>query len=122
MSEGSPNTRVNRRTPEQNKPGQHTSGDAELEAFQLQNLRLRDELIGAEVKLGELRERVLRLEARCQRTEDLCALRLAHVDNELEIGAMYEQQVKEMLASTTWRVGRAIVRPSFAIRRTLGGS
>ena len=71
------------------------------------------------MKLGELRERVQRLEAKCRRTEDLCDLRLANVENELALGAMYEEQVEQMLASTTWRVGRVIVRPSFAVKRVL---
>lgn len=98
------------------------SRDVELESLRLQVMQLRDELIGSEAKLGELRERVQRLEARCQRTEDLCALRVAHVENELALGEMYRTQVELMLESTTWRVGRTLVAPSFAVKRALRGS
>jgi hypothetical protein len=94
--------------------------DPEREARELQLLQLRDELIGAEAKLGALREQVERLKARCQRTEDLCELRVANIENELAISKMYEAQLEMVLASTTWRVGRAIVKPTFALRRALG--
>jgi hypothetical protein len=106
------------------RPGQRTdddgdAGGAEIETLKLQVLHLRDELIGAEAKLGELRARVERLQARSKRTEDLCELRMAHVENELAIGAMNERQVEMMLSSTTWRVGRAVVSPAFALKRAL---
>lgn len=94
--------------------------DEERSALELQILQLRDELIGAEAKLGELREQVQRLEARCQRTEDLCDLRVANVENELALGQMYERQLEMVLESTSWRVGRAIVKPSFALKKVLG--
>ncbi len=94
--------------------------DTEREATELQLLALRDELIGAEAKLGELREQVERLKARCQRTEDLCELRVANIENELAISKMCETQLEMVLDSTTWRVGRVIVKPTFALRRVLG--
>lgn len=94
--------------------------DPEREVTELQLLQLRDELIGAEAKLGELREQVERLKAKCQRTEDLCELRVANIENELAISQMYETQLEMVLASTTWRVGRVIVKPTFALRRVLG--
>jgi hypothetical protein len=94
--------------------------EPDREELELQVLRLRDELIGAEAMLGELRERVERLKARCRRTEELCELRVANVENELAISKMYEQQLEMVLASTTWRVGRMIVKPTFALRRVLG--
>ena len=87
----------------------------------MQVLRLRDELIGSEAKLGEARERLSRMEDRCRRIEDLATLRVAHVENELALGEMYRGQVELILASTTWRVGRAIVSPSFAVKRLLRG-
>jgi predicted nucleic acid-binding Zn-ribbon protein len=96
--------------------------DDEREKLELQLLQLRDELIGAEAKLGELREQVQRLKARCQRTEDLCELRVANIENELAVSRMYEQQLEMVLGSTSWRVGRAIVKPTFALRRMLGTS
>ncbi len=94
----------------------------ELAELRLQVLRLRDELIGSEAKLGEARERLSRMADRSKRIEDLATLRVAHVENELAIGEMYRGQVELILASTTWRVGRAIVSPSFAIKRLLRGS
>jgi uncharacterized protein YdcH (DUF465 family) len=94
--------------------------DGELQEMKLQLLQLRDELIGAEAKLGELREQTERLKAKCRRTEELCELRVANIENELALSQMYEEQVTMMLDSTSWRVGRAIVKPSFALRRTLG--
>lgn len=100
-------------------PPHEDASRAEVEALKLQVLQLRDELVGAEAKLGELRARVERLQARCKRTEDLCELRMAHVENQLAIGSMHEQQVEMMLSSTTWRVGRAVVSPAFAIKRAL---
>lgn len=96
--------------------------DGELEELRMQVLRLRDELIGSEAKLGEARERLSRMEDRCRRIEDLATLRVAHVENELALGEMYRGQVELILASTTWRVGRAIVSPSFAVKRLLRGS
>lgn len=94
--------------------------DEQREALELQLLQLRDELIGAEAKLGELREQVQRLKARCQRTEELCDLRVATVHNELALSQMYEQQLEMVLDSTSWRVGRAIVKPAFALKKVLG--
>ena len=93
--------------------------DGERQATELQLLQLRDQLIGAEAKLGELREQVERLKARCQRTEDLCELKMANAENELALGRMYETQLEMVLASTTWRVGRVIVKPTFALKRAL---
>lgn len=96
--------------------------DPDREATELQLLQLRDELIGAEAKLGELREQVERLKARCQRTEELCELRVANIENELALSQMYERQLEMVLESTSWRVGRAIVKPTYALRRVLGAS
>ena len=96
--------------------------DPERDEAQLQILQLRDELIGAEVKLGELREQLERARARCTRTEELCALRVATVENQLALSEMYERQLEMVLESTSWRVGRALVKPTFALRKVLGRS
>lgn len=88
---------------------------SETDALRREILRLRDELIGAEAQLGELRAR-LRVEMERQRfsQESRVVSDLEHV---MTVNADLEQQLNEMKGSTTWRVGRAIVRPLSVLRR-----
>ena len=103
---------------------------SDTETLELELLTARDELIAAEAKLGELRAELHRVADRAARREALYPLkiaslegkveqRLANVENELALGKMYEEQVDAVLSSTTWRVGRLLVAPSYGVKKVL---
>lgn len=81
-------------------------------------LRLRDELIGAEAQLGELRAR-LRVETE-RRRFDQESREVSDLEHVMNVNADLEQQLDDMRASTTWRLGRVIVRPLSLLRRPTG--
>lgn len=91
----------------------------EVDALQREILRLRDELIGAEAQLGELRARV-RVESE-RRRFDKERREVSDLEHVLNVNADLEQQLGDMRESTTWRMGRAIVRPLSLLRRPPGG-
>lgn len=83
--------------------------------LQREILRLRDELIGAEAQLGELRAQ-LRVEQELRRF-DQQRREVSDLEHVLTVNADLEQQLGDMRESTTWRLGRVIVRPLSLLRR-----
>ena len=90
----------------------------EVDVLQREILRLRDELIGAEARLGELRAR-LRVETE-RRRFDQETRKVSDLEHVLTVNADLEQQLGDMRKSTTWRLGRTIVRPLSLLRRPTG--
>lgn len=90
----------------------------EVDALQREILRLRDELIGAEAQLGELRAR-LRIETE-RRRFDQESREVSDLEHVMTVNADLEQQLDDLKASTTWRLGRAFVRPLSLLRRSTG--
>ena len=90
----------------------------DVDALQREILHLRDELIGAEAQLGELRAR-LRVEAE-RRRFDQQSREVSDLEHVLTVNADLEQQLADLRTSTTWRLGRAIVRPFSVLRRPNG--
>ena len=87
------------------------------EELRLEVWRLRDELAGAEASLAGLRAQ---LEGR--QGEFLATLEMSGVANDDHLKRerdLFRDQVEEMQASTTWRIGRFVVRPSGPLRRLL---
>lgn len=88
---------------------------SEVDALQREILRLRDELIGAEAQLGELRAR-LRVELE-RRRFDQESREVSDLEHVMTVNADLEHQLADLRTSTTWRLGRAVVRPLSLLRR-----
>ena len=117
--------------------GAEVLGTAEpTEAMWLEVLELRDLLAGAQAEAGELSTRLLRLDAQRDLSEQMWQVRLAETERQLDAAVAdarlareqeaatrehYESRIAEMEASTSWRIGRAVVVPLAALRRRLGG-
>ena len=83
---------------------------SDTEALKLEILKLRDELIGAIVREGELRAQLESIQ-----NGDRLKLELAAVQNHEQLLAMNENLEKELdaiLASRTWRIGRFFMKPA----------
>ena len=91
---------------------------ATIRELELTILALRDNVIGCEAKLGELRAELARERARKARADELVEIRFAHAANERAILHDLEKQLHDMQASTTWRIGRAIMKPARLLRST----
>ncbi len=89
---------------------------SEVEVLQREVLRLRDELIGAEATLGDLRAR-LRIASERERTKE-AAREVSDLDHVMTVNHHLQMQIDEIHTSTTWRIGRLIVRPLSVIRRS----
>ena len=89
-----------------------------IRELELTILALRDQLIGSEAKLGELRADLQREQARYARAQELFEIRTAHASNERAIREDLKKQLDDMRASTTWRVGRAVLKPVQILRST----
>ena len=87
-------------------------------ALQLEVLRLRDRVIGAEAEIGELTTRLSRLDAQRQFGEEAMHAHLTHATDALDRA---REREREIMQSTSWRLGQAIVRPLAALKRALGG-
>ena len=90
----------------------------DVDALQREILHLRDELIGAEAQLGELRAR-LRVEAE-RRRFDQQSREVSDLEHVLTVNADLEQQLADLRTSTTWRLGRAMIRPLSLLQRPTG--
>ena len=87
------------------------------EALKLEILKLRDELIGAIVREGELR-------ADLQRMLNKDRLELQHNalknhEQILAINKSLEEQLETIFESRTWRIGRLIMKPAGKVKLVL---
>ena len=86
-------------------------------ALKLEILKLRDELIGAIVREGELRAQLEtmmnkeRLDSQHRAFENHAAL--------LAVNDSLEYQIKTLLNSRTWRIGRFFMRPAGRAKQVL---
>ena len=83
---------------------------SDTEALKLEILKLRDELIGAIVREGELRAQLESIQ-----NEDRLKLELAAVQNHEQLLAMnenLEKQLDAIIESRTWRIGRFFMKPA----------
>lgn len=90
---------------------------ADTEALKLEVLKLRDELIGAIVREGELRAQ---LEAILNK--DRLELEHAALKNHQQILALnrsLEEQLDAIIESRTWRVGRFFMKPAGKAKQVL---
>ena len=90
---------------------------SDTEALKLEVLKLRDELIGAIVREGEIRaqlEAILNKE-RLQLQHDA----LTNHEQILAINKSLEEQLETIIESRTWRVGRLIMKPAGKVKLVL---
>lgn len=82
----------------------------DVEALKLEVLKLRDELIGAIVREGELRAQI-----DAMLNKDRLELEHAALKNHQQILALnrsLEEQLDAIIESRTWRIGRLIMKPA----------
>ena len=90
---------------------------SDTEALKLEVLKLRDELIGAIVREGEIRAQLEanlnkeRLELQHRAFENHAAL--------LAINDSLEYQINTLLKSRTWRIGRFFMKPAGKAKQVL---
>jgi hypothetical protein len=81
----------------------------DTEALKLEILKLRDELIGAIIREGELRAR---LDAMMNKDRlDIEHQAFKNHANILAINESLEEQIDDILNSRTWRIGRFFIKP-----------
>ena len=83
---------------------------SDTEALKLEILKLRDELIGAIVREGELRAQLESIQ-----NKDRLKSEFAAVKNHEQLLAMnenLEKQLDAIIASRTWRIGRFFMKPA----------
>ena len=96
---------------------------SDTEALKLEILKLRDELIGAIVREGELRAQLESIQ-----NKDRLKLEFAAVQNHEQLIAMnenLEKQLDAIIASRTWRIGRFFMKPvglAKTVMRTRGNA
>jgi hypothetical protein len=82
----------------------------DVEALKLEVLKLRDELIGAIVREGELRAQLETIQNK-ERLE-LQHNALKNHNQILAINKSLEEQLDAIIESRTWRIGRFIMKPA----------
>ena len=94
--------------------------DGDVDTLRREVLRLRDELIGAEAELGNLRAEVTLLTERQRLQQERQVV--SDLDHMMAMNASLERQLVDTRGSTTWRLGRMFVRPLYSLRRRLGAA
>ncbi len=93
---------------------------SDTEALKLEILKLRDELIGTEARLGQVKAELLRTAGKGHlKLQSDGIENHAHVLNENEA---LKRELKQLKTSFTWRIGRLIVRPMSAFKRNRSAS
>ena len=90
---------------------------SDTEALKLEILKLRDELIGAIVREGELRAKLDNMQNR-----ERLALQHRAFENHatlLAVNDSQEYQIKALLTSRTWRIGRFFLKPAGKAKQVL---
>lgn len=81
----------------------------DTEALKLEILKLRDELMGAEARLGQVKGELLRVAGHGR-----LKLQPEGIENHAQVlgeNRALKQELQQMKKSTTWRIGRLVVRP-----------
>ena len=89
----------------------------DTEALKLEILKLRDELIGAIVREGELRARLDRMENKERLELEHDALK--NHEQILAINKSLEEHLETIIESRTWRIGRLIMKPAGKVKLVL---
>ena len=79
------------------------------EALKLEILKLRDELIGAEARLGQVKAELLRTAGHGR-----LKLQADGIENHAQVlteNKALKRELQQLKKSTTWRIGRLLVRP-----------
>ena len=79
------------------------------EALKLEILKLRDELIGAEAQLGQVKAELRRVAGHGR-----LKLQADGIENHAQLlteNKALKQELQQLKKSTTWRIGRLLVRP-----------
>jgi hypothetical protein len=82
---------------------------SDTEALKLEILKLRDELMGAEARLGQVKAELLRLAG-----QGRLKLQADGIENHAQVlgeNRALKQELRQLKKSTTWRIGRLVVRP-----------
>ena len=82
---------------------------SDTEALKLEILKLRDELMGAEARLGQVKAELLRLAG-----QGRLKLQADGIENHAQVlgeNRALKQELRQLKKSTTWRIGRIVVRP-----------
>jgi hypothetical protein len=80
------------------------------EALKLEILTLRDELIGAIVREGELRAQLEAIQNKKRLELEQAALK--NHEQILALNKSLEEQLEAIIESRTWRIGRFIMKPA----------
>ena len=83
---------------------------SDTEALKLEILKLRDELIGAIVREGELRAQLESIQDKSRLESEHRAFK--NHENLLADNDSLEKQLDAILASRTWRIGRFFMKPA----------
>ena len=82
---------------------------SDTEALKLEVLKLRDELIGAEARLGQVKAELLRTAGHGR-----LKLQADGIENHAQVlteNKALKRELQQLKKSTTWRIGRLLVRP-----------
>ena len=82
---------------------------SDTEALKLEILKLRDELIGAEARLGQVKAELLRTAGHGR-----LKLQADGIENHAQVlteNKALKRELQQLKKSTTWRLGRLLVRP-----------
>ena len=82
---------------------------SDTEALKLEILKLRDELMGAEARLGQVKAELLRLAG-----QGRLKLQADGIENHAQVlteNKALKRELQQLKKSTTWRLGRLLVRP-----------
>ena len=82
---------------------------SDTEALKLEILKLRDELIGAEAQLGQVKAELLRVAGHGR-----LKLQADGIENHAQVlteNKALKRELQQLKKSTTWRLGRLLVRP-----------
>jgi hypothetical protein len=82
---------------------------SDTEALKLEILKLRDELIGAEARLGQVKAELLRVAGHGR-----LKLQADGIENHAQVlteNKALKRELQQLKKSTTWRLGRLLVRP-----------
>ena len=90
---------------------------SDTETLQLEILKLRDELIGAIVREGELRAQLERIQGKERLELEHNALK--NHEQILAINKSLEEQLETIIESRTWRIGRLIMKPAGKVKLVL---
>ena len=90
---------------------------SDTEALKLEILKLRDELIGAIVREGELRAQLERIQGKERLELEHNALK--NHEQILAINKSLEEQLETIIESRTWRIGRFFMKPAGKAKQVL---